>query len=230
MSHRRVPHRRVPRRRVPRASVAAAGLAALAVFGIAACEPDSGDSDSRAPSGPSVIVPGEPGEANRTLSADEAAEQRAEDDSPNTADVSYARMMIEHHAQALRMTELAADRAESPRIVRLAARIAAAQRPEIKAIKGWLTTHGEPERGEGHGHAHAAMPGMATEAQLRKLRAAEGKAFDQLFLTLMITHHEGAVSMAAEVKAQGNNIQIEEMADDVIAQQTSEIARMRGLG
>jgi uncharacterized protein (DUF305 family) len=43
----------------------------------------------------------------------------------------------------------------------------------------------------------------------------------------MITHHDGAISMATDVKAQGNNIQIEEMADDVIAQQTSEIGRMR---
>jgi uncharacterized protein (DUF305 family) len=71
------------------------------------------------------------------------------------------------------------------------------------------------------------MPGMATEAQLKQLRAARGKAFDALFLKLMITHHDGAISMATEVKAQGNNIQVEEMADDVIAQQTSEISRMR---
>jgi len=68
---------------------------------------------------------------------------------------------------------------------------------------------------------------MATESQLSNLRAARGQAFDQLFLTLMITHHEGAITMAADAKAQGNNVRIEEMADDVIAQQTSEITRMR---
>ena len=73
------------------------------------------------------------------------------------------------------------------------------------------------------------MPGMATEAQLKKLRAAKGTAFDRLFLTLMITHHEGAVTMATDVKAQGDNIQVEEMADDVIAQQTAEMSRMRDL-
>ncbi|MEV8592294.1 DUF305 domain-containing protein [Streptomyces sp. NPDC052012] len=218
-------------RRVPRASVVAAGLTALAVLGLAACESDPDDTKSGAASGPSVIAPGEPGEANRTLSAEEAAEQRAEDDSPNSADVSYARMMIEHHAQALEMTELVPDRAESSKIVKLAERIAAAQQPEIKAMKGWLKKHGKPEKDEGHGHGHdhATMPGMATEAQLRNLRAADGKAFDQLFLTLMITHHEGAITMATDVKGQGNNIQIEEMADDVIAQQTSEINRMRDL-
>jgi uncharacterized protein (DUF305 family) len=210
--------------------LAVTALTALALSGLGAC--DSGpDAGSAASKGPSVIAPGRPGEANRTLSAQEAAEQRAEDDSPNSADVSYARMMIRHHAQALRMTELAPRRARSTKVERLAERIAAAQDPEIKAMQGWLKEHGKAERDDrhDHDHDHAAMPGMATEAQLKKLRAAEGTAFDRLFLTLMITHHEGAVTMATEVKAQGNNIRIEEMADDVIAQQTSEITRMRDM-
>ncbi|MGC3000856.1 DUF305 domain-containing protein [Streptomyces sp. G35A] len=216
-------------RRVSRASVVAAGLTALAVLGLAGCDSDTDGAESGAASGPSVIAPGEPGEANRTLSAEDAARQRAEDDSPNSADVSYARMMIEHHAQALEMTELVPDRAKSGKVVKLAERIAAAQQPEISAMKGWLKTHGKAEQADGHGHDHATMPGMATPAQLEKLRAAEGTAFDQLFLTLMITHHQGAITMATDVKGQGNNIQIEEMADDVAAQQTSEINRMRDL-
>lgn len=216
-------------RRVPRVSVVAAGLTALAVLGLTGCDSDTDDTGSAATSGPSVIAPGGPGEANRTLSAEEAAQQRAEDDSPNSADVSYVRMMIEHHAQALEMTDLVPDRAESPKIVKLAERIAAAQRPEIGAMKGWLKTHGKAAGSGGHDHDHATMPGMATQAQLKNLRAADGKAFDQLFLTLMITHHEGAITMATEVKGQGNNIRVEEMADDVVAQQTSEITRMRDL-
>lgn len=92
-------------------------------------------------------------------------------------------------------------------------------------MKAWLKNHGGA--GKSESHDHEAMPGMATEAQLKKLRAAQGKAFDELFLKLMITHHDGAVTMATDVKAQGNNLQIEEMADDVIAQQTAEISRMR---
>ncbi|MFJ5560687.1 DUF305 domain-containing protein [Streptomyces sp. NPDC093250] len=216
-------------RRVPRLSAVAAGLTAWAVLGLVGCDSGSDDSKSAARSGPSVIAPGGPGEANRTLSAEEASRQRAEDDSPNSADVTYARMMIEHHAQALEMTELVPDRAESPKVVKLAERIAAAQQPEIKAMKGWLKSHGKAERDQGHGHDHATMPGMATQAQLKQLRATDGKAFDQLFLTLMITHHQGAITMATEVKGQGNNIVVEEMADDVVAQQTSEISRMRDL-
>ncbi|MBK3625060.1 DUF305 domain-containing protein [Streptomyces asoensis] len=210
---------------VRRAFLVTASLA-LALTG---CDAGS-DTDHAAASGPSVIAPGKPGEANQTLSAQDAAGRRADDDTPNSADVAYARMMIQHHAQALKMTELAPGQARSTAVKGLAARIGAAQGPEIKAMQGWLATYGKDGKdGENGGHEHAAMPGMATEAQLDQLRAARGKAFDALFLTLMITHHEGALSMAADVKAQGNNVRIEEMADDVIAQQTSEITRMRGM-
>ncbi|MFV0137463.1 DUF305 domain-containing protein [Streptomyces sp. HMX87] len=211
-----------------RASLATASLVVLAVLGLGACDSGGAGEETRSASdGPSVIAPGKPGEDNRTLSAEDAAQQRADDDSPNSADVEYARMMIRHHEQALVMTGLVPERAESGRVEKLAERIAAAQGPEITAMRGWLTSHGRTERETDGGHDHTTMPGMATEAQLKKLRAAEGKEFDQLFLTLMITHHEGAITMAADVKAQGNNVQIEEMADDVVAQQTSEITRMR---
>ncbi|MGW0338027.1 DUF305 domain-containing protein [Streptomyces sp. NPDC003011] len=219
-----MPFRRVLR--APLATAALTALTALTALGLAAC--DSGPEPRPANgTGPSVLVPGEPGEANRTLSAEDAEAQRVDDDTPNSADVDYARMMIEHHTQALEMTGLAPERAESAKVKGLAERIAAAQGPEISSMRGWLKEHGEDEKGDGH--EHAAMPGMATEAQLKTLRAARGKAFDQLFLTLMTTHHEGAVTMATDVKAQGNNVRIEEMADDVIAQQTSEITRMRSM-
>ncbi|MGX5207949.1 DUF305 domain-containing protein [Streptomyces violaceus] len=213
-------------RRVSRASVVTTGLVALAVLAAGGC--DSGpDRKPAAAGGPAVIAPGEPGEANRTLSAEEAADQRSENDSPNSADVSYVRMMIEHHTQALVMTELVPKRAESSKVKRIAERVAAGQKPEIEAMKGWLKSYGKPLEAERH--EHATMPGMATEAQLKKLRAAGGKAFDHLFLTLMTTHHQGAITMAADVKGQGNNIRVEEMADEVIAQQTSEITRMRDM-
>ncbi|MEU8788157.1 DUF305 domain-containing protein [Streptomyces sp. NPDC048643] len=203
--------------------VAALAVAALALAG---CDSDT-DTGSAATGGPSVIAPGKPGEAAETLSAKEADERRSDDDTPNTADLAYARMMIAHHTQALRMAELAPDRAESGAVRRIAARIAAAQGPEIATMKSWLEAHDGD--GASAGHDHADMPGMATKAQLKELRAADGSAFDRLFLRLMITHHDGAITMATDVKAQGNNIQIEEMADDVIAQQTSEISRMRAM-
>ncbi|MEU0899456.1 DUF305 domain-containing protein [Streptomyces massasporeus] len=213
-------------RRASRASAVTTGLVALAVLAAGGC--DSGpDRKPAAADGPAVIAPGEPGEANRTLSAEEAADRRSENDSPNSADVSYVRMMIEHHAQALVMTELTPERAESKDVKRIAERIAAGQKPEIEAMKGWLKSYGKPLKAGRH--EHATMPGMATQAQLKKLRAADGKAFDHLFLTLMTTHHQGAITMATDVKGQGNNIRVEEMADEVIAQQTSEITRMRNM-
>ncbi len=206
-------------------------LVALALtLALGACDSDSSsdtDADAKSPkaTGPSVIAPGLPGEAARTLSPEEAKAQLP-DDSPNSADFSYAARMIEHHAQAIEITELVPKRARSTPVKLLAERIAAAQHPEISAMQGWLKENGDDRPTE---HAHETMPGMATEAQLATLRAAKGKAFDELFLTLMITHHEGAVTMATEVKGQGNNVRIEEMADDVIAQQTTEINRMRGM-
>lgn len=216
-------------RRASRTPLTLAALTALAVLALGGCDSGS-DAESRqaGADGPSVIVPGAPGEANRTLSAADAAQQRADDDTPNAADIAYARRMIEHHTQALEMTALVPGRARSANVERLAERISAAQGPEISVMESWLKPYAK--NGGTTGHEHAAMPGMATEAQLTKLRAAKGKAFDTLFLSLMIAHHEGAITMATDVKAQGNNVRIEEMADDVIAQQTSEITRMREMG
>ncbi|MFF3244159.1 DUF305 domain-containing protein [Streptomyces sp. NPDC002870] len=209
-----------------RRSVALAAVTA-AVLALGACESDSGTpAKAKGDAGPSVVAPGKPGEPARTLSAEEAA-KATPDDSPNAADFSYAHMMIAHHGQALQMTALAPDRAGSTQVKRLAERIAASQKPEIGAMQGWLKTNGG-EKG-GHDHGQAAMPGMATTAQLAQLRGAKGKAFDELFLKLMITHHQGAVTMATDALSKGNNILVEEMASDVIAQQTSEINRMRAL-
>ncbi|MFJ8948860.1 DUF305 domain-containing protein [Streptomyces sp. NPDC102381] len=211
--------------------VAAVALVAASALALTAC--DSGGSDdadkanSPASAGPSVIAPGKPGDVAETLSAEDA-ERRGSDDTPNSADVSYAQMMIPHHEQALKMTQLAAKQAKSEKIKGLAERITAAQGPEIETMRGWLHKYDRDTEPKGH-KAHDAMPGMATESQLKKLRAARGEAFDELFLKLMIAHHQGAVTMATEVKSGGNNVQVEEMADDVIAQQTSEIDRMRDM-
>ncbi|MER5203392.1 DUF305 domain-containing protein [Streptomyces sp. NPDC002825] len=209
-------------------AVVAAALSAVAVLALGACEsgPDKGAPQAGASTGPAVVAPGKPGEPARRISPEEAA-RLLPDESPNGADFTYVQMMIVHHEQALTMTALAPQRASSPQVRKVAERIAAAQRPEIDAMEGWLKNNGGPR--EQGAHDHHSMPGMATEDQLTRLRSAKGKAFDELFLKLMIAHHEGAVTMAAEVLSQGNNVLVEEMANDVIAQQTSEINRMRSL-
>ncbi|WP_425837510.1 DUF305 domain-containing protein [Streptomyces fractus] len=211
--------------------VAVAALAAVSALVLTGCDSggssDAAKANSPASGGPSVIAPGKPGDAAETLSAKDA-ERRGSDDTPNSADVTYVQMMIPHHEQALKMTELAPERAESKQVKGLAERITAAQGPEVGAMRGWLKKYHRDAKPEGH-QAHDTMPGMATDTQLKKLKAAKGKAFDELFLKLMITHHQGAVTMATEVKSGGNNVQVEEMADDVIAQQTTEIERMRDM-
>ncbi|MGI5472429.1 DUF305 domain-containing protein [Streptomyces sp. CA-132043] len=223
-------------KRSRRVALAIVAAATAAVLGAGGCSAGGGGATDAAAgdAGQRVIAPGKPGEPARTLSADEARKE-AGDDSPNSADFAYVQMMIEHHRQALVMTALAKKHAGAASVKRLADRIDAAQRPEIDAMKGWLTGHGGPREQQGHdghgdrGEHSAAMPGMATEAQLDNLREARGKGFDELFLTLMITHHQGAVTMATDALSDGNNVRVEEMATDVIAQQTAEIGRMRKL-
>ncbi|MFF2329853.1 MULTISPECIES: DUF305 domain-containing protein [unclassified Streptomyces] len=214
---------------VRRSALAVAVLTAALTLG--ACDGGGGDDRTKAQTGegPSVVAPGKPGEPARTLSPEEAAKvaKEATDDTPNSADFQYVQMMIRHHAQALELTALVPDRSDSAAVKRLAERITAAQKPEIGAMEGWLTHHD----GEKHtsGHDHSAMPGMATAKQLEQARTANGAAFDKLFLKLMTTHHQGAITMATEVLSQGNNVQVEEMAGDVVAQQTAEIDRMRAM-
>src|SRR5690606_23680050 len=128
--------------------------------------------------------------------------------------------------------DLAEKHAESEKVRRLADRISAAQGPEIRAMRGWLRRNGAEDGGghDGHGgHDGASMPGMATEKQRDELRAARGADLDKLFLTLMIAHHEGAVTMAENAVRDGRDTQVQEMAGDVAVQQTAEINRMRAM-
>lgn len=192
------------------------GVAVIAlVMALAGCtaEPDA------AP----LIAPDTPGGSARTLAPSEAS--GVVPPPPNEADRKYVAMMIVHHEQALAMTRFAPERAANETVKGLAERIRYSQEPEIGAMKQWQRTNNA--MGE-HGD-HGSMPGMATQDQLNALGAARGKDFDRMFLELMIKHHEGAITMATEVKASGTNVQVEEMADDVIAVQTDEINRMKAL-
>lgn len=201
-------------------------LTAALLLALTGC--DGGSASESASAAPSVIAPGAPGEKATTLSQEDAA-KALPDDSPNAADVTYVTNMIAHHQQALVMTSLADTHASGKQVRGLAARIDAAQGPEIDVMEAWLKTNGG-SHDAAHGHDHSKMPGMATEAQLAALRQARGAEFDRQFLRLMITHHQGAVTMATEVLTHGRNVQVGEWANEVIAQQSAEIARMRAMG
>lgn len=208
--------------------IVGAALTAGLLLPLTGCT-DGGGTDGAAADGkPMVIAPGKPGEKARTISPEQAAKELP-DDTPNAADRAYVRNMIEHHGQALTMSALAPDRAAADGVKRLAERIAAAQKPEIGAMEGWAARNPAPSAGPG-GHDHETMPGMATGQQLEELAAARGPDFDRLFLALMTAHHEGALKMAGEVLASGNNTAVEEMANEVAATQSAEIHRMRAMG
>ncbi|RBQ19159.1 DUF305 domain-containing protein [Spongiactinospora rosea] len=177
-------------------------------------------------SGAPVIVPGEPGGGGRTATPGE----RLGDSGARTsaADITFAESMIPHHRQALEMAALAPARSADRRLLALAERVTVAQGPEIQALAGWLRGEGRAVPA-GHGHTRGGMYGMATLEQMNRLRVARGTAFDRLFLQLMITHHQGAMTMAKAQLDSGTDRRMRLMARDVISGQTIEISRMRRL-
>jgi uncharacterized protein (DUF305 family) len=192
------------------------GVAVIAlVLALAGCTSE--------PEAAPVIAPDTPGGSAPTVAPSDLSGVIAAP--PNDADREYVSMMIAHHEQALAMTRFAPERAQNETVKGLADRIRYSQEPEIGAMKQWqrtfnaIGTHGD----------HGLMPGMATQDQLNALGAARGKDFDRMFLELMIKHHEGAIKMATDVRGAGTNVQVEEMADDVVATQSDEINRMRKL-
>ena len=194
---------------------------AVAIVALSACAP----AEQQQPPAP-VVLPGAPGDEPKVATADDLA-NLARSAPPGTAETTYVTMMIGHHQQALEMTALAPARAQHPKVRALAERIGGAQAPEIAMMQGWLAGHGGEHAA--HGHDHGTMPGMATPQQLAELGGATGADFDRLFLRLMTTHHEGAVTMATDLLTQGLDEQVHEMAQDVLVTQTDEIATMRGL-
>lgn len=181
---------------------------------------------------PAFVQPGAPGQSARTLSADEVPQP---DGSEYTeADVQFMHRMIPHHAQALRMTSLVADRAEREDIPLFAERIEVSQQDEIALMQDWLETRGEEvpsASSEHHEHHGELMPGMLTEDQFSQLEEATRAEFDRLFLELMIQHHEGAVIMVRELLDGGGGQEpaIFQFATHVEADQRIEINRMQGL-
>lgn len=148
------------------------------------------------------------------------------------ADVRFAEAMIPHHRQALEMAGLAAARTGDPLVTAVADRVVDGQRPEIAVMESWLRSLGRtppPVHDHGTGDHEMSDYGMASEDELTRLRTARGRAFDTLFLTLMIRHHEGAVSMAAQELRRGRDRAMRAMAQDVVSGQQIEIARMRGI-
>ena len=71
--------------------------------------------------------------------------------------------------------------------------------------------------------------GMMTSEDMAALSQASGTEFDSMWLQMMIAHHEGAVVMAEQVKAQSDNSDVTALADQVITAQKQEIDTMKQL-
>lgn len=154
------------------------------------------------------------------------------------ADVRFMTGMISHHAQALVMAGLAPTHGVGPSVRILTARTINAQRDEITAMQQWLRDRGQPVPEVDTGGVDSRvrvpddgmlMPGMLTPQQMRELDAARGPDFDRTFLTYMIQHHGGAVTMVYDLfDTDGAALDevVFKIASDIQADQISEIARM----
>ncbi|MDX1500349.1 MAG: DUF305 domain-containing protein [Woeseiaceae bacterium] len=180
-----------------------------------------------------IIQPGAPGEPARALTAEEATRIAVTRYSPD--DVRFMQDMIPHHHQALRMADLVRGRTNTPELLDVAGRIEVSQKEEIAFMQRWLRERGErvPDPA-----AHAAMytdramAGMATPEQMADLAAAEGVAFDRLFLELMIAHHAGAVKMVEALHEKSGSAYdpaLYEFTTEITNDQTAEIERMHAL-
>ncbi|RKN41113.1 DUF305 domain-containing protein [Micromonospora endolithica] len=158
-----------------------------------------------------------------------AAPAEASASTVNDADVMFAQMMIPHHQQAVEMADLAVTRAGDQEVKRLAAQIKAAQAPEIATMSGWLAGWGRPVPSPGAEvpHMDHGMPGMISEADMAALGTASGREFDRQFLTRMIAHHEGAVTMAQAQLSEGADARAKDLAGEIITAQQAEIDTMR---
>ena len=139
----------------------------------------------------------------------------------NEADIEFAQQMIPHHQQAIEMADLVLGRGYSPEVLALSKQIKAAQDPEIATMKGWLEDWDEEPAAGGH----RDMGDM----EMGALKAAKGEAFDALWISMMIEHHEGAIAMARDESTNGQSLKVKDMARAIIAAQEKEIATMKGL-
>jgi len=206
------------------------------------------------PPQPVVVQPGAPGQPSRTL----PASTKAKLPPLSRADVEFMQGMIMHHAQAVEMTALIASHTENKDVRLLGARISSSQSDEIRFMKRWLAVRGETVVMEKRsavtpvtatasmktstgstqampgmdmsGEAMALMPGMLMPQQIEALRKAQGAEFDRLFLTGMIQHHGGALTMVKDLfgtAGAGQDAELFNFATDVDSGQRAEIRIMR---
>ena len=185
---------------------------------------------------PVIVQPGAPGQPTRTLPPGTHGMLPPR----SAAEIEFMQGMIMHHEQAVEMTALIPSHTENKDVRLLGARISRSQSDEIHFMQHWLMARGEPATMgmpgmpgmDMSGHAMPLMPGMLTPEQMEALRKARGPEFDHLFLTGMIQHHGGALTMVHDVYKQagaGQDADFFDFTTDVDTGQRAEIRIMQGL-
>ncbi len=187
------------------------------------------------PATPVVVQPGAPGKPSKTL----PPSTRATLPPRSQADVEFMQGMIMHHAQAVEMTALIASHTENKELRSLGARISSSQSDEIKLMQRWLAARGErisvdmPGMDMSRHSSHQQlMPGMLTPEQMEALRKAKDAEFDHLFLTGMIQHHDGALTMVKDLfdtAGAGQDADVFNFATDADNTQRAEIKIMQSM-
>lgn len=160
---------------------------------------------------------------------DGSAATPAPDDSRVTqADITFVGMMIEHHLQAIELSELARTRMVDPELIGLSERIRLTQAAEAEAMQSWIDAS---RTGEHHAHDHdIAMPGSISRATFQRAESLSGTAFDHLYIDVMITHHRGAIEMAEERLQTDGEPSVARWARGIAASQAIEIDRLNEIG
>ncbi len=192
-------------------------------------------SQQTEPATPVVVQPGAPGKPSKTL----PPSTRAKLPPRSQADVEFMQGMIMHHVQAVEMTALIASHTENKELRSLGARISSSQSDEIKLMQRWLAARGErisvdmPGMDMSRHSSHQQlMPGMLTPEQMEALRKAKDAEFDHLFLTGMIQHHDGALTMVKDLfdtAGAGQDADVFNFATDADNTQRAEIKIMQSM-
>lgn len=145
-------------------------------------------------------------------------------------EVTFARDMSAHHEQAVAMSLQLRERLDDPELRSFTLDVALTQQAQIGQMQGWLAVWDVPVSGlEPPMQGLGTQMGMATRTDLNALHTLPLDEAENLFLRLMIRHHEGGVTMAEAVLEQTRRPEVRRLAQAIVQGQTSEIAYMTDL-
>ena len=150
----------------------------------------------------------------------------------NAADVAFARNMIPHHQRGVELAALVPAHTLNPDLRVIAAHIRADQQAEIRTLNLLLTQWHEPvdpDQGNGTDHDRMPMEGMVDQGTTDRLKSLDGADFDTLWATSMISHHQGAITMAQNEIAHGQSADAIHAAVLIVEAQQREISTMTHL-